>query len=71
MIKNMTIINISLPIYSVMIKLIVCLTYLITVFCQIDPPVWPEVFTQAFIETFHKDGTKASGVLHYDSKQDM
>lgn len=54
-----------------MIKLLVYLISLTVVLSQVDPPVWPEAFTQASVETSHVDGSRVNILLHYDSKHDM
>lgn len=38
---------------------------------QVDPPTWPDHFTQVFVETYDTTKIHISGQLHYDSTRKM
>jgi hypothetical protein len=36
---------------------------------QVDPPVWPEVFKQAFVESYNSTHLHVSGTFYFDAKR--
>jgi hypothetical protein len=36
---------------------------------QVTPPLWPEVFSQSFVESYQTTHMHVTGKVHYDSKR--
>lgn len=53
-----------------MSKLILGLCLIALAVSQIDPPVWPETFTQSFVESYAFTHLHVTGKIHYDAKRD-
>lgn len=54
-----------------MIRILIAAILVATVLTQVDPPVWPEVFHQSFVESYHTTHMRVSGRFYFDSKRDM
>lgn len=52
-----------------MIRIFIIGLFAVLVSTQVPPPVWPEVFTQSFVESYTTSRMHVSGKVHYDSKR--
>ena len=47
----------------------ITLLVLVSTQLEVDPPMWAEVFSQAFVESYQTTSLYITGKLHYDSKK--
>lgn len=54
-----------------MIRIIIGVLFLISVYSQVTPPVWPEVFHQSYVESYKDSTHRITGKFWFDSKRAM
>ena len=54
-----------------MIRILIFTLLATQIFAQVPPPVWPENFYQAFVESYSTTHMHITGKLYYDAKKDM
>ena len=52
-------------------KTICCLLLFAAAFGQVDPPAWPNHFSEAFVESYNYTDKKISSKMYYDYERNM